>query len=205
MDWLKDLIGEELYKQVEPKLKGQNIINLKDGNYIPKSKFDEKNEELKLTKQQIEEYKNKNTDIEKLLKDNTEYKSKLDDLNKDFNLKLEAKNKEIETISKKSVLSKTLKENGAIYDDLLLKSLNLDEIKLDGEKLSNFDIKNIKEKYPNMFEEKKNSGNAIPNQTNNQGVVNGQKAQLIEAYNKAEKEGNFVECFSLSQKIKQIE
>jgi len=205
MDWLKDLLGEELYKQVEPKLKGQNIINLKDGQYIPKSKFDEKNEELKLTKQQIEEYKNKNTDIEKLLKDNTEYKSKLDDLNKDFNLKLEAKNKEIETISKKSVLSKTLKENGAIYDDLLLKSLNLDDIKLDGDKLDNFDIKKIKDKYPNMFEQQQSAGNVVPNSNNNQGIATGKKAQLIEAYNKAEKSGNFVECFNIGQQIKQIE
>lgn len=205
MDWLRDLIGEELYKQIEPKLKGQNIINLKDGNYIPKSKFDEKNEELKLTKQQIEEYKNKNTDIEKLLKDNTEYKSKLDQLNSDFNAKLESKNKEIEMISKKSILSKKLKESGAIYEDLLMKSLNLDDIKLDGENLSNFNIDEIKSKYPSMFEHVENSGNAIPNVNNNQGIENNKKVQLIEAYNKAEQQGNFVECLNIRNQIKQIE
>lgn len=43
MEFLKELLGEELYKQVESKLKGNDnvkLANLKSGEYVDKGKFD---------------------------------------------------------------------------------------------------------------------------------------------------------------------
>lgn len=54
MEWLKEFLGDELYSQVEAKLKGNDkvkIANLASGEYVSKSKYDDdikaKNEELK--------------------------------------------------------------------------------------------------------------------------------------------------------------
>ncbi|MFR7593026.1 MAG: phage scaffolding protein [Longibaculum sp.] len=44
MDWLKEFLGEELYSQVEAKLKGNDKIklaNLASGEYVSKAKYDD--------------------------------------------------------------------------------------------------------------------------------------------------------------------
>lgn len=206
MEWLKELIGEELYNQVVPKIGDKKII-LNDGSYIPIAKFNEKNEENKLLKGKISDYEKKNTDVEKLLKDNTDLKSSYQELSNKYNSDIQLKEKEILSITKKSVLSKKLKDEGAVYEDLILKALDLDSIELDGENLKNFDLKDIRAKYPSMFTEKVITGNVNPNNNNNnQNNLGGsQKEKLIQQYNEFEKAGNFVGMLSTSEAIKKLE
>jgi hypothetical protein len=50
MEFLKDVLGEELYNQVAEKLKGNEKIklaNLAEGQYVDKKKFDEADTERK--------------------------------------------------------------------------------------------------------------------------------------------------------------
>lgn len=56
MEFLKELLGEELYAQVSEKLNGKDnikIANIADGSYIPKNKFDEINNNAKSYKTQL--------------------------------------------------------------------------------------------------------------------------------------------------------
>lgn len=206
MEWLKELLGEELYNQVLPKLGDKKII-INDGSYIPIEKFNNKIEEVKLLKGKISDYESKNTDVEKLLKDNTDLKNSYQELSNKYNSDIQLKEKEIQTITKKSVLSKKLKEEGAVYEDLILQSLNMDSIEIDGENLKNFDIKNIKEKYPQMFSTVETSGNVKPGTTppGNNNLGGGTKQQLINKYNEAEKAGNFTEMLNIGEQIKKLE
>ncbi|MFY0520912.1 phage scaffolding protein [Lysinibacillus sp. UGB7] len=50
---LKELLGEELYKQVSEKLGENKVAVVSDGNWFPKSKFDEVNGEKKLLEEQL--------------------------------------------------------------------------------------------------------------------------------------------------------
>lgn len=52
---LKELLGEELYNQVTEKVGDNKIAIVSDGNWIPKDKFDEKNNELKGLQGQLTE------------------------------------------------------------------------------------------------------------------------------------------------------
>ena len=56
MEFLKEILGEELYSQVEAKLKGNDkvkLANLASGEYVSKSKFDDKVQELATANQTI--------------------------------------------------------------------------------------------------------------------------------------------------------
>lgn len=71
---LKEILGEELYKQVTEKL-GDKKIMIDDGNFIPKSRFNEVNEAkkeldklLKERDMQLEQLSKNNKDSEELTK-----------------------------------------------------------------------------------------------------------------------------------------
>jgi len=205
MEWLKNLLGEDLYNQVLPKIGDKKII-INDGSYIPIAKFNEVNEEKKLLKGQVEDYKKQNIDTEKLLNEHTDLKNSYQELSTKHNNEIQLKEKEIKDITKKSFALRMLKDEGAVYEDLILKALDFDSIELDGENLKNFDIKDIRAKYPSMFTEKVTTGNVNPNSQNNQNNLGGsQKEKLIQQYNEFEKAGNFVGMLQISEAIKKIE
>jgi len=71
MDWLKEIIGEDLFKKVEEYLGDKKII-LNDGNYIPREKFNAVNDKVKLLETQLGERDNQLVELKKSLKDNSE-------------------------------------------------------------------------------------------------------------------------------------
>jgi protein subunit release factor A len=149
---LKELLGEELYKQVQEKLGDKKLI-INDGSYLPKNKFDEKNEEVKLLKEKVTSLEKTTKDTETMLKDNEELKKKFEALQTESKTQLEAKDKQISHITKKTALSKALQDKGARYPDLLIKELDLDTVELDGESIKNFDnlYTPLADKYKDMF------------------------------------------------------
>ncbi|MDF2884736.1 MAG: hypothetical protein K0R54_5306 [Clostridiaceae bacterium] len=97
MEWLKQLLGDELYNQVIGKLGDTKIIK-DDGNFIPKSRFDEVNQQKNNFKTQndelntqLEALKKSNKGNEELTKQITELQGKLQDA--------ETKNKDISITS----------------------------------------------------------------------------------------------------------
>lgn len=83
MEFLKELLGEELYKQVEEKLKGNDkvkLANLATGEYVAKAKFDATESSLKELKSQVEERDKQLKDLKKNVGDNEELKTKLSEL-----------------------------------------------------------------------------------------------------------------------------
>ena len=86
LEFLKPALGDELYAQVATALKnsGLNIVNIADGSYIPKAKFDEQLEKVRTLQQTISERdetikqeKAKNGTVDSL-------QSKVDQLTKDL-------------------------------------------------------------------------------------------------------------------------
>jgi len=73
---IKELLGEDLFEQVNEKINDDDKLFLasenKNGEYIPKNKFDEKNKEISDLKEQRDHYKEMAND----------YKEKLDDFSK---------------------------------------------------------------------------------------------------------------------------
>lgn len=56
MEWLKEFLGDDLYSQVEAKLKDNEEVklgNLASGEYVSKSKYDDKIKELNVANTQI--------------------------------------------------------------------------------------------------------------------------------------------------------
>ena len=106
MEFLKEILGEDLYSQTKEKVDSYNqehkekpikIVNLGEGNYVSKDKFDAKETEITGLKKQIEDANNeiksyKDMDIDGIKKSAEDWETKYNDLVKSQN---EAKEKSI--------------------------------------------------------------------------------------------------------------
>lgn len=76
---LKELLGEELYSQVTEKL-GDKKIMVDDGNFIPKSRFDQVNQAKKELEIQLKDRDTQLADLSKNNKDNESLLNQIKDL-----------------------------------------------------------------------------------------------------------------------------
>lgn len=67
---LKELLGEELFNQVTAKVGDKKLAVVSDGNWIPKQKFDDANEEKKQYKAQVDTLNQQLGELQGKLKDN---------------------------------------------------------------------------------------------------------------------------------------
>lgn len=134
MEFLKEILGEELYKQFESKVNEHNgkpenkdkqikIANLGNGEYVGKGKYDaleaEKNNlsgQIKDLNSTIETLKNGNKDNQKLQETITDLQSKLDTANKD----LERIQEESVNTTKTYALKEQLSKAGVTDPDYLI-------------------------------------------------------------------------------------
>lgn len=87
MEFLKEFLGDDLYAQVEAKLKGNEkvkLANLASGAYVSKTKYDDKEEELKTANAQLANLsetvkKFEGEDIEGLKRQLTDSQTKYDE------------------------------------------------------------------------------------------------------------------------------
>ena len=150
---MKELLGEELYNQVKEKLGDKELI-INDGNYIPKHKFDDLNNDKKELKRQLEEVNAKvqelsSVDAEKLNKE-------IEDLKKKYETDTNALN---EKISKREYeyavkeLTRDIKFSSESAKKTFMNDLVSKDLKLEEGKLLGFDdyLNSYKEADPNAF------------------------------------------------------
>jgi len=159
MDKLKELLGEELFKQVSEKLGDSKYVFGEADTFIPKSRFDEVNNEKKELKtligqrdSQINELQTKFKSNEDLTKELENYKSLNSKAEQEFNAKLEQVKFDYEL---QQALAKANVRNPKATKALL----ELDKVKLDGDKLVGIEeqLKELQEKEPYLFVSKEPS------------------------------------------------
>lgn len=155
---LKELLGEELYEQVQEKIEEQDddvklIVN--DGSFIPRDRLNSKNEEIEALKEQLEE---RDKQIEQLKEDSQtsdELQQKIEDLqekNQETREELEAKlqQQQLDSEVEKSLLKAKARNPKAVKALLDFESVELDE---DGVKGLNDQLEDLKENEPYLFEQ----------------------------------------------------
>lgn len=112
MEFLKEIIGEDLYKQLNVALEGKNVelINKADGSYLPRAKFNEQNETIKTLTKQVAERDKQLKDIKSNVGDNEELKQQISKLQEDNKAAGDQYKKQILDIKTKYALKEMLKE-----------------------------------------------------------------------------------------------
>lgn len=154
---LKELLGEDLYNQVIAKVGDAKIAVVSDGNWIPKSKFDEINEQKKAYKQQVDELSASLEDMKKSAAGNEELSKKLEDMTK----QLAAKDAEMRNIIMSNAIEKALVRAQAKFPDLLMSKFDMEKIEIaeDGTiKGIDDQLKSLQEKYKDLFGETQITG-----------------------------------------------
>lgn len=169
MEFLKEILGEDLYKQVENKVNGHNakaenkekqikIANLGDGGYISKSKYDSLQTDLDNTKISLATANTTIADLKKSNGDNADLQTKIANYQTQI-ADMETKNKETTArLIKEQAIKDALYNEKAKHPELLLSKFDLSKILLDekGEKVVSGiedQIKTNKETYKDLFGE----------------------------------------------------
>ncbi|WP_453992122.1 phage scaffolding protein [Bacillus nitroreducens] len=150
---LKELLGEELYNLVTEKAGEHKIAVVSDGNWFPKEKFDTVNNDNKELKKQL---KSRDDQLEELKKVDAEgLQQKILDLqkaNEDAEKEWQSKlaQQKFDFSLKDALISAKVRNPKAVKA-----LLNLESIKLDGDKLLGLEeqLNTIKESDPYLFEE----------------------------------------------------
>lgn len=165
MDFLKEVLGDELFKQFAAKMKDSKIklADLGTGNYVDKHKFDTQatalttaQGQIKEANKQIEDFKG--MDIETIKKNAEDYKIKFEDSEKTHKTEIEdaekTYNAKILDMQFNTALDGALTGTKAKNIKAVKALLKMDEIKLDGDKLMGFDtqMEAIKKENDFLFE-----------------------------------------------------
>lgn len=169
MEWLKNIVGEDLFKQVETKVNEYNgkaenkdkqvkLVNVNNGEYVAKAKYLQLETDLNNTKTSLETANTTITDLKKNNGDNADLQAKIANYESE-KASLEAKHKETTAkLVKESAIKDALYNQKAIHPELLLSKFDLSKIILDekGEKVVSGieeQMKEQKEKYKDLFGE----------------------------------------------------
>lgn len=125
MEKLKELLGEELFKQVEAKLGTEKKYFFGEGEFIPKGRFDEVNNQNKELKANLAERDNQLKDLGEKAKGNEELTKKIAELtetnkklSEEYEAKIAAREREYAIDGELSKIgAKNLKAVKALLDD----------------------------------------------------------------------------------------
>ncbi|MEZ0482645.1 phage scaffolding protein [Planococcus sp. SSTMD024] len=152
---LKELLGEELYQQVSAKAGDKKIAVVSDGNWFPKDKFDAVNADNKELKSQLKDRDDQLVELGKKAKDSEELTNEINSLKetnatqaKDYEEKLQAQKFD-------TILDDKLREVKVRNPKAAKALLEIDQIKLDGDKLLGLDnqLSALKESDAYLFAE----------------------------------------------------
>lgn len=164
---LKELLGEELYNQVIEKAGDNKLAVVSDGNWFPKDKFDAKNQEVKDLQEQIGD---RDSQLEKLSEvDPKELQQEIDQLKEDNKTAASEYQEKLDKQAFDFSLEKALTCAKVRNPKAVKALLDIDSIKLDGEKLLGLDdqIKELQESDDYLFESEEGAG-GNPNFTTGQ-------------------------------------
>lgn len=156
---LKELLGEELYSQVIEKAGDNKIAIVSDGNWIPKEKFDVKNQEVKDLQEQLN---NRDEQLEELKKIDAEgLQAKIDELQQANEQTKTEYEEKLQQQAFEHKLHDVLKDSGVRNVKAVKALLDIDEIKLDGDKLLGLDgqLEKLKETDDYLFQSEEPAGN----------------------------------------------
>lgn len=125
-DFLKPVLGDDLFAQVEDKLNGSglNIINLSDGSYIPKSKFDDERNKIKALNTNIADLTRQLNDAQEKANKADTMQATIDNLNKT----IADKDASIANTAKQYRIKDALREMKAKNVDIVMSQLKMDKI-----------------------------------------------------------------------------
>lgn len=152
MKLLREKLGETLFNQVKEAL-GDTKIMVDDGNFIPKSRFDEVNESKKLLEGQIKAKDKELKDLGKKFEGNEDLASELATMKANSKKMEEDYKKQIADMQLSHRMEAVFNEN-KVKDAKLIKALlDMDKIKLDGDKVLGLDdqITALKESHDYLF------------------------------------------------------
>src|SRR5690625_1400504 len=181
---LKELLGEELYNQVIEKAGDSKIAIVSDGNWIPKDKFDAKINEVKDLQKQIDD---RDEELEELKKVNPdELQQTITDLQEKYDTQKEEYEQKLQQQAFEHKLHDVLKDSGVRNVKAVKALLDIDEIKLDGDKLLGLDgqLEKLKETDDYLFQsdEPEDNGPTIVNPGNPQGGGTNQEDDPFKAH-----------------------
>jgi predicted nuclease with TOPRIM domain len=149
---LKKLLGNLFTPEVEKALGDTELAVVNDGSYIPRAKF---NEELKALKDQLKQRDQQLKDLEGKAAGNEEMKKELQKLQEANKTTTEEYDKKVAQLQFDFALDRALTA-GKVKNTKAVKALlNLEGIKLDGEKLLGLDdqLKNLQQSDAYLFSE----------------------------------------------------
>jgi len=179
MEFLKEILGEELYTQVESKISSYNsdeknkdkqvkLVNLSSGNYVGKEKFDTKETEVAGLKQQLEDANAtiksyEDMDIEAIKKSVQDWETKYNEDTANLQKQLADKDYEYSL----DLFVNGLEMVDEVHKENLKKEIKDKQLKFENKKLIGGDdvVASYKEKYPQAFaqkEEEKKEDEQLP-------------------------------------------
>jgi SMC interacting uncharacterized protein involved in chromosome segregation len=187
MDELKKLLGDELFAQLTAKL-GDKKVMLDDGNFVPKARFDEVNNQKKELKTQVDTLTETSKKFEAMQADVVKWKSEAEQVpalkkkmeewetsSKTITDELTKSKAQLEEYQKKetdwqsklkttkidSAIEKALITNNAKYPELIKAKVDMSKIELDDQgtiKGLDDQLKTMRETYKDLFGEVRISG-----------------------------------------------
>ncbi len=153
---LRELLGEELFKQVEEKIGDKKIDIVNDGRWIPKNKFDDVNNEKKQYKEQIDDLNEELGKLKNRVKDDDEITEKIETLEQT----IEKKENEMEALRKTNAIKfEILKANPKDVKDIL-PHIDSEIVKIEDDAVIGLteQIEKLKEEKSYLFKEETPAG-----------------------------------------------
>ncbi len=173
MEFLKEILGDDLFEQVKTKVSSYNatadkdkkvsIVNVNNGEFVAKAKYDQLQTDLNNTKTSLNTANTTIADLKKNNGDNADLQQKIANYESE-KATLEAKHKETtEKLIKESAIKDALYNEKAKHPELLISKFDLSKILLDekGEKVVSGiedQMKTNKETYKDLFGEVEQQG-----------------------------------------------
>lgn len=212
LEKIKEMLGEELTKQVEEKLGDIELGITNDGSLVPAEKHEALKKDLKGLKEELKLANDKMEETSKTLESLKEEGKSAEELKEQLNKIKEEydgyKNETEERLVNKEktyALEKALLKSNANPDavDLLLNKFELEKINLDKEgNIVDWEehLKPIKETRTTLFGEEKFKGNPPSDNITRTSKLD----TLVAQYNEAQKKRDVASMINIQNQIKQI-
>lgn len=194
MEFLKEILGEDLYEQVKTKVSSYNekadkdkrisIANVNGDEYVTKAKYSQLENDLENTKISLNTANTTIADLKKNNGDNADLQTKIANYESEKTNLEKAHKETTEKLIKESAIKDALYNEKAKHPELLLGKFDLSKILLDekGEKVVSGiekQMKSNKETYKDLFGEVEQNNQHLPyhytpasgNQNNNTGAT----------------------------------